>query len=371
MSKIKLLVVEDEPNLLLGIRDILELDQYQVFTARDGRQALQTLQMFNGDPPDLIVSDIMMPHMNGIEFLKEVRKNPAWVTIPFIFLTAKGEKHDIHEAKKLGVDDYVIKPFDAEDLLIAVSSRLQRKSDWQDAQDTAVGDLKGKILTILNHEFRTPLTLVVAYADMLKEHDVESMSEQELLLFLREINSGADRMRRLVENFILLVELETGEAQKTFEWRKYKIADMDQLIRVAYHQIMDREQVRHTCELQIDEPLPSVEGDRDFLVVMVRELLDNAVKFSPVEQPITLRASGEDGALCIEIRDKGRGIASADLEHIWNSFYQINREEFEDQGAGSGLALVKGLADLHGATVQANSSPEQGSVFTLRLPIVN
>lgn len=219
MSKAKLLVVEDEHNLLLGIRDILELDDYSVVTAMNGQQALEVLRNQNSQLPDLILSDIMMPYMDGIQFLKEVRKREEWVKIPFIFLTAKGAKIDIQQGKLLGVDDYLVKPFDADDLLVAVESRLKRHEVLNQMSEVKIDDMKRNILTILNHEFRTPLTLVVAYADMLKDNQVDKMSDEELLIFLREINMGADRLRHLVENFILLVELETDDAAKNYEWR--------------------------------------------------------------------------------------------------------------------------------------------------------
>ena len=100
MGKAKVLVVEDDIHLLEGIRDILELDGYAVLTAENGSLGLQVLQD-QAAPPDLILSDIMMPRMDGIQFLKEIRKDQRWLTIPFIFLTAKGEKADQHRGLRL------------------------------------------------------------------------------------------------------------------------------------------------------------------------------------------------------------------------------------------------------------------------------
>lgn len=118
-----ILAVEDEPNLLLSIRDLFELDNYKVFTAQNGFSALNILIR---NHVDLVVSDIMMPHMDGTELLTVVRQQTKWNHVPFIFLTAKGEKSDIQRGRRLGVDDYLIKPFDADDLLIAVESKLER-----------------------------------------------------------------------------------------------------------------------------------------------------------------------------------------------------------------------------------------------------
>jgi signal transduction histidine kinase len=369
MTKATLLVVDDEPNLLSGIRDILELDAYRVIIAHDGRQALEALDRAGDDDlPDLIVSDIMMPYMDGISFLKEVRKRENWVMIPFIFLTAKGEKSDQRRGKMLGVDDYLVKPFDADDLLVAVDAKLRRHKAMSAAQAGVVDNVKKSIMTILNHEFRTPLTLVVAYADMLKENDVDSMNEDELLLFLREINTGADRLRRLVENFILLVELETGDASKNFEWRKMQIDDVGSILETAYEQIKEYRRSEYPCEFHINPDLPSVIGDPEHLTVAVRELMDNAIKFSNRNLPITVEAERIENDLHIRVIDQGRGIPKHELDTIWETFYQIDREHFEDQGAGSGLALVKGLTDIHRGNVRAESVYNEGSCFTIILP---
>ncbi|MCL4252496.1 MAG: response regulator [Anaerolineae bacterium] len=368
MSKAKLLVVEDEHNLLLGIRDILELDEYRVMMASNGQQALEVLRSHASDLPDLILSDIMMPYMDGIEFLKEVRKNEAWVKIPFIFLTAKGAKNDVQQGKMLGVDDYLIKPFDADDLLVAVESRLSRHKALNQAAEEQIHDMKRNILTILNHEFRTPLTLVVAYADMLKDNHVERMSDSELLMFLREINMGADRLRHLIENFILLVELETQDAAKNYEWRSHPITNFQTILETACNKYRTNPRYSNPLELIIPEKVPTVFGDREYIMTIITELLDNAYKFSPNGEPITVEATEVDGGLRVSIHDKGRGIPQQEADHIWKSFYQVNREQFEDQGAGSGLAIVYGLAQLHQAQLDLTSELGKGSCFSITFP---
>ncbi|MEO8394793.1 MAG: response regulator, partial [Chloroflexota bacterium] len=186
--KARILIVEDDLNLLEGIQTVLELDDYSVISVENGKQALAVLRE-SSVLPDLIVSDIMMPQMDGIQLLREVRKVPLWIKIPFIFLTARSEKSDIQRGKQLGVDDYLVKPFDADDLLIAVESRLNRHKGINALFDEAMSSMKRNILTILNHEFRTPLTFVVAYADMLNDQ-TQSLSDEELLAFLRGVNTG-------------------------------------------------------------------------------------------------------------------------------------------------------------------------------------
>jgi len=117
------LVVDDQPDLLDNISLTLEAGGYGALTARDGLEALAVLQ---AQPVDLILADIAMPRMNGYQLYERVRENPQWVTIPFIFLTARALDSDIRYGKELGADDYLTKPIQVEDLLAAVQGRLKR-----------------------------------------------------------------------------------------------------------------------------------------------------------------------------------------------------------------------------------------------------
>ena len=131
-SPTTILVVDDEPDLLDNIGLALEVEGYQVITASDGIEALKVLQ---SQPVHLILADIAMPNMNGYQLFERVRKNPAWVPIPFIFLSARTMDSDVRYGKELGADDYLTKPIRAADLLAAVRGKLRRAE--QLAQSTA------------------------------------------------------------------------------------------------------------------------------------------------------------------------------------------------------------------------------------------
>jgi signal transduction histidine kinase len=311
----------------------------------------------------------MMPHMTGIELLEVVRQEPRWLSIPFIFLTARGEKTDIQQGKRLGVEDYIVKPYDPVDLMIIIRSRIKRSEEIESVHTSAVEQIKRNILTILNHEFRTPLTFVVAYADMLNMPTPDQMNDQEMLGYLKGISSGAERLRNLIENFILLVELETGEALETYRWRRRPITDVRALLDTAWGSIASREEVYHVCKIDVAENIPAFTGDEEYLRRALQHLLSNAVKFSPAQQPIMMRAFAQDGYVVIDVQDRGRGIPPEEINHIWSSFYQINRAFYEDQGAGSGLAIVKRVAELHGGYATVESTFGEGSIFSLYLPI--
>jgi len=144
MSKIaSILVVDDELSVLKAIKLILESAGYLVLTAQDGIQALNVLQ---AESVDLILADIAMPNMNGYQLYKRVRENPDWVTLPFVFLTARALNSDIRYGKEMGVDDYLTKPFQVRDLLAIVRGKLCRAQ--QLARSPIHSTLAPPILTV-------------------------------------------------------------------------------------------------------------------------------------------------------------------------------------------------------------------------------
>ncbi|KAF0107948.1 MAG: putative two-component system response regulator [Anaerolineaceae bacterium] len=150
----KILLVEDDTLLLEVMRSILEVEGYELFPAPNGKQALD---LFVAIKPDLVVSDIMMPEMDGYELLESVRSTPQGVTVPFLFLSARTERNDVSRARSLGVDDYLFKPFDAPELVNAVRARLDRRRQVE-LFDTRAAHLQTVIMLANVIETRDPYT---------------------------------------------------------------------------------------------------------------------------------------------------------------------------------------------------------------------
>jgi putative two-component system response regulator len=171
MSRETILIVEDNPILREGLQEMLELEGFSVFTAVNGRQALE--KMTHADP-DLILSDIAMPEMDGYEFFRAVRDRPEWVTIPFVFLTARGEREDVLVGKDMGAEDYLVKPVTHEDLITVVNSRLERShqlhvAQLQKAYETSLAVLANAI-EVRDQYTRGHVERVMAYAFAIAEH---------------------------------------------------------------------------------------------------------------------------------------------------------------------------------------------------------
>lgn len=366
MSKPLILVVEDDLALLEGVSELLKLSGYRVLAATNGREALGKLDEHR---PDLIVSDIMMPEMDGYAFHSAVRERPDMLTIPFIFLTARGEKRDIRKGKASGVDDYITKPFDDEDLLVAVDSKLKRWADLQKRRDEEIEDVKHRILLTLSHEFRTPLTYIINYADMLNATD-PTASREDFLEFMDGIRRGAKRLNKLVEDFLVLVEIETGEAKEAYHYRRQEFDDTSAWLRVVARRFQaDAEAKDLELILDIPDNLPSIVGDEIYLTDAIGRLLDNAIKFSREESEwVRVSASQSDGYLRIDIHDQGIGVEPENVDRLFDLFHQLNRQEMEQQGTGAGLAICKGIIEIHGGKVALESVQGEGSTFTIMIP---
>jgi signal transduction histidine kinase len=362
----KLLVVEDDLNILYSLREILTISGYSVQTARNGADGLDALR--RGYEPALILSDIDMPRMNGYEFFDQVRANAQWINIPFVFLSAQADRSDIRRGKALGADDYLTKPFDTEDLLVTIKSKIRRHAQLEAAHDQQMASLKTTILATLSHEFRTPLTYISTYAEMVKDKD---LSSEEFKSFMQGVRSGSERLQKLVEDFIFLVELQTGEAQQLFEKRKVKFAMLPLLLQKA---IADYLGLAATKQVQLVEAfpaeLPAVWVDRDYVLNAVKRLLDNAIKFSkPGGGTVTMLAQVTNGQVLIQVKDEGIGLKPSELARVFDVFVQIDRAKMQQQGSGSGLAIANGIARMHGGALTATSAEGVGSVFTMSLPV--
>ncbi|MCJ7708143.1 MAG: response regulator [Anaerolineales bacterium] len=362
-----ILVVEDNTLLLEGIRDLLEVSGYRVLMAGD---AVQALALLEHNHPDLIVSDIMMPGMDGYELYEQVRLRPDLLDTPFVFVTARGEKADIRRGKELGADDYITKPFEEEDLLVVVRAKLARRQALKQQGEDQFSELKRTIVATLSHEFRTPLTYVINYSEMLGSQGGQ-IDPDDFRQFMQGIRRGAERLHRLVLDFITLVELETGEAESTYQFRRRVIDDISPWLRTVVRRHQEAAEARH-LRLEIDVPdgLPPVLADEVYLANAIGRLLENAVKFSkPTSERIRVWAEADGTSLRLSVEDQGVGIRQEELVSLFVLFRQIDRPKQEQQGTGSGLAICRGIVEIHGGKVEVASVYELGSTFTIQLPL--
>ncbi|MBA2449542.1 MAG: DUF4118 domain-containing protein [Chloroflexi bacterium] len=219
---------------------------------------------------------------------------------------------------------------------------------------------KSALLSSVSHDLRTPLASIKASATSLLNEEVDwgRAARRELLL---AIDEEADRLTRFVSRLLDLSRVEAGAAQPLKEW--HAVAEI--LHGVAER--LDSRGARVHLDLPDDLPLASV----DYVMVqqIVANLVENALKYSPMEAPVEVRARALDGQLVIDVADRGAGGPPTERERIFEKFYRARERATQAPGTGIGLAVARGLAQAHGGELSYAPRPGGGSVFSVRLPL--
>lgn len=360
----KILVIEDEKNIRNRIVDTLELSEepYKVFAAQHGREGLETARR---ELPDLIISDVMMPEMDGYEVLKALRTEEQTMTIPFIFLSAKADVAHIREGMNLGADDYLPKPFSIDELLRVVSTRLLRQETQERRSQQELDSVRLRIASSLPHEFRTPLSGLIGFSEMLRSY--KNLDDETIMMMLDQIRSNAERLQRLVENFLLFAQIEVAMLRQ----KTNQVFPVDDVILTTdlLHERISTIASKYKRQSDIHSSLvgATLIMTATYIRKIIEELVDNSCKFSPAGTPITITTSLADGIYTMSVSDKGRGMTEEEIKLI-DVYVQFEREIYEQQGIGLGLALVKRIVQAYNGTVQIQSSTASGTAITVRLP---
>jgi two-component system, sensor histidine kinase and response regulator len=364
-----ILLVEDNEDLRENATLVLSLEGYQVFSACDGQEAIELLTTGKCQP-DLIVSDIAMPRMDGYAFFKAVREVPELRVIPFIFLTARGSARDIRFGKQLGADDYLPKPFNADDFLVAVENKLRRSKEMRDHAEGELDNARRTMVQLLSHELRTPLTYVTGGFSLLAEELEHASLPEDMQVSMGLIHNGTQRLNRLAEQMVLYAELISGHARLQFATMGINI-DLPplvaEIVSLAQREFKSR-RVQFKTDFQLSESL-EVLAVPQLLSNAIYEVLRNAASYSHegTETKVSLTIDGDEAV--IVVKDQGWGIPPENQKRIWEVMIQSEREKYEQQGAGMGLPIVRATMLMHSGSAALESEPGQGTTVTLRLPI--
>jgi two-component system OmpR family sensor kinase len=224
----------------------------------------------------------------------------------------------------------------------------------------AQADDRRRFLRRLDHELKNPLTAILAGLANIKSNALESKAQSAL----SSIESQVHRLRRLVADLRKLAELETRPLETSQ-------VDMTELVADVYQAANQRESAQNR-ELALSLPrapwpLPAVRGDRDLLFLAIYNLIDNAIKFTPPQGAVEVRAYEDGDEVVVEVADTGAGIPEAEREHVWDELYRGEGARGVS-GSGLGLALVRGIITRHDGKVSLRSRIGQGTVFSIHLP---
>ncbi|MEP7356557.1 MAG: HAMP domain-containing sensor histidine kinase [Anaerolineales bacterium] len=249
--------------------------------------------------------------------------------------------------------------------LIGLAFGLRGWVDWrierlrQAEQETEAAGRR-RFFQRLDHELKNPLTVIRLGLTNLQQQPAVANDPS-----LARIGQQTQRLQKLVKDLRALGELEERGIEKT----AVPLAEViDEAVELAHSAPERADRVVDVSVQQVPWPLPPVLGDRDLLVVLFSNLLDNAFKFTRAGGRVEVRASEDSRLAVIEVADNGVGIPAADLEHIYEELYRADNAR-ETPGSGLGLALAQRIVALHGGSIAVRSRQDQGSVVTVRLPL--
>ncbi len=316
----------------------------------------------------------MMPRMDGYQLFEAIQQVPQLRGVPFIFLTARSSRQDISTGKQLGVDDYLVKPFDPEDFLIAIENKLRRAEVMRAGVTQKLDDARQMLVQLLSHELRTPLTYVTGGFALLAEElngSANSLTQSDIDISLSLIQNGTQRLNRLAEQMVLYSQIVSGYVVEQI----HDLAEPLELDSLAYdaltahHKLGKEREITFQQSASVDGPL-LVQGVHDLLVSAISEIVRNAIQYSSPGQQVDLDVFEDADFVVLRITDRGSGIPPEHQPDIWDVLIQSNRGQNEQQGAGMGLPIARGIVTAHQGTIELSSEPDHGTIVTIRLPRV-
>ncbi len=389
--KQQVLIVDDIASNLNFLSEVLHVEGIGVLLATRGTEALEIARY---KLPDLILLDIAMPEMDGYEVCASLKSDPLTRDIPVIYLTARTEPEDILKGFNTGAVDYILKPFNAAELMARVKTHLdlkdktfelkrinsrleeevhQRTIEITEANkeltianrklEKAYEDLsnldkaKDEFIRHINHELRTPLQGIHGFT-LIMEDIVESPEQKE---YIQAINSLVKRLVKLSEISLLFTEIKA---------KNYKITLKPVLLKNAVQQVLDMfRSERAKIVYDPDDPAENifVKADQRLMNICMELIVDNALKYSSDKGKVGIRIFKDEDVSGIEVTDNGPGFSSKAMESLYDLFAADNLR-YHSHGFGVGLATVKLILDTFSARLEISNLPEKGALVRILFP---
>lgn len=371
-APLDVLVVDDEVKICQLLEQILLARGCTVRLAHDG---LEGLSQFKERPADVVITDIRMPKLTGVELLRELKHLDPLLNV--VVITAYPSVEGAVEAMKYGACDFITKPFDitqVQAILYRCQQRINLNRQLRHAGEgmlkleelnrrlAELNDLKSQFLASISHEINTPLCLMNEWLYLLNDMTLGPLTQDQEHAV--GVLAGAyERLQRVLQQ---LIDLMHGH-EVVLQRRTVNVRD---LLQGAMTAVAPKAAARSiTVTSQLPEETLSVDGDPRRLTAALEYLLDNAIKFNHEQGHVDVEFSGTPEAVEVTVRDTGIGIAPEELEKVFQPFYQVDRRlNRAYEGAGIGLTLAKRYLELHGGSIRLTSQPGAGTTVTAVIP---
>ncbi len=357
----KILIVEDTLTIREEIHDILVMEGYTVFEAENGSIGFEiALKKY----PDLIISDILMPKLNGFEMYKKLQNNKTTKLIPLIFLSAKAEKSDIRAGMNLGAEDYLTKPIDVEDLLNTVKIKIDKKlllaQETIDKTTTISAILQQQkkeldnYAQLISHELKTPLRNISDILIWIREELAHPISSENSINSIELLEKKVERME------LLLTKLEQYKNIRSSSFKKNKIN-----LNTIAKKVIAKLQVPSHIKIEIKNKLPTLFADEIMLEKVFEILIQNALDHINKKKGLIILAcetTKED--YLFSVKDNGVGIKTKYYEKIFEMFQTVD----STNSTGIGLSIVKKIISCYNGEVKVESKTNKETIFYFSLP---
>lgn len=353
-SQTSILVVDDEPNNFDVIEVLLLRDGYDLDYVTSGVEALKYL---DDRIPAVILLDVMMPDINGIELCRQIKAHPSWHPIPIIMVTALNSKEDLARCLDAGADDFVSKPVNGVELRARVRSMLRIKQQYDALQSTL--QLREDMSNMIVHDLRNPLSSILLACTVLQLMNLPERPQKKL----EQIMLAGQQLQSLIDSLLIMAKLEAGKLL-------LNQADVD-LCEMGTAVLLDFEPIAAQKRIQLSSQLPQPGGkvcvDASLLRRVLDNLLSNAIKFSPCGSQVGLEINYlPEGHATIQVTDSGAGI-SLELRQCIFEKYEVGRSLHDVSQTGLGLAFCKMVITAHDGSISVTENQPNGSIFTVEI----
>lgn len=336
-----ILIVDDEPKNIQLLGNILNEKGYQVEFATNGEEALDWIETRQFD---LVLLDIMMPGIDGIQVCQQLKKNQTTSDIPIIFITAKAETDSVVQGFEAGAVDYITKPFQREELLSRVHTHLSLRISQK---KIAIESKKRKeLLQILCHDLGNQVSGAIGVWQMI-EIDQSSWDKYSPLMSIS--------LKNALSMIELVHEMRSLEDEKV--QLKIEESCLKDLISDSHQILINKFKSKNIClDVKIDDSISVKVEPVSFVSSVLNNIFTNAIKFSPKGASIKVNATQKESKVELSIRDYGIGMPSELIEDLFDENKKTNRPGTEGEtGTGYGMPLVKKFVEAYGGTIQVKS----------------
>ena len=362
-KKDRILVVDDVYDNLLVIQTILEDEGYEIEIQEDSQIALT---MVEESPPDLILLDLMMPDIDGYEFTRRVRKNKQLPFIPILLITAY-ENITVADGLDAGAEDFIRKPVDADELQPRVRSLLRLKHSIDERDHMA--SLRQDFVSRFTHDLRTPLAASNRVLKLLREGRFFETSPELEQIFTTMITSNDDLLN-MVNSLLEVYRYEADCKQINFD--KINIFDLVRDVVQELKPLAEEKELKLKSNLENnlennnseENELSTIFADRIEIKRVLTNIIGNAIKFTKTGF-IEVNLIVDSQTAEIKIQDTGSGISSEEQAILFERF---RPGKHKNSGSGLGLYLSRRIIEAHNGSINVESEPGKGSLFTINLP---